>query len=157
MGIVKKYQFYKRLLLTLFAVNVLFIMFGIIAVFKFFQTHDVTAAEVVIVGLGTFVFGILTPYVIIDKFMTNMAEMRKRTEIAVAAWVSGWMENYKDHDNDAIHDPLFWLNIGLLTAEVVGQHTQHPVGRMLAEFAPLLKQELAKSNPKKQKIKKSAA
>jgi hypothetical protein len=156
MQIIKKYLFYKRALQAFFALNVFFIAFGIMALVEFFKTHDPSALSLVAVGAGTFVFGIFLPMYLLAQLGKVVNELKTQTEHMVAQWVSGWFENYNQFDGDAISDPRFWLNMGLLTMEIFGEHTKHPAARLIGEFAPVLRQEIQKQTHKKSKPRKAA-
>jgi predicted permease len=152
-SIVKKYVFYKRCLITLFAMNVFFIVCGAVACVHYFRTHDVSALELTAVGLGTLVFGIMAPALLINKIMKAAQEMRRQTEQSVARWVAGWLEEVRDHGGEsentgeAMTNPAFWANIVLLTVEVFGQNVKHPAAQYFVEFAPMIREQLSKQAP----------
>lgn len=156
MRVFRKYVFYKRMLHGLFTINILLIVSGIVSLFHFFKTQDITALELAAIGFGTLIFGIVAPAFLLHQMMQTMKEMRRQTEEAVALWVAGWLKNYKAHDGDVLHDPYFWVNIGLLSLEIFGENSKHPLSRMLAEFAPIVKHELHKAGSKKKSRKQTA-
>jgi len=147
MGIIRRYFLYKRLLQVLFVINIILVLCGIAALVQYFKTEQVTSLSLVVVGFGTLVFGIALPIVIIDRLLETINVMRKQTEESVAKFVAGWIENYKRNE-DPIRDAHFWINVALLTAELVTENSRHPVGRLISEFAPLMKAELSKSSKK---------
>ncbi|MDZ4678060.1 MAG: hypothetical protein SGI74_11205 [Oligoflexia bacterium] len=156
MQIIKKYLMYKRALQGFFAVNVFFIMFGIVALIEYFKTHEQSVLTLTAVGAGTFVFGIYLPIYLMAQLGKVIKEIKTQTEHMVAQWVSGWFENYNQYEEDAIKDPRFWLNMVLLTTEIFGDHSKHPAARLIGEFAPILRQEIQKQTHKKTKVKRAA-
>ncbi|MCC6278101.1 MAG: hypothetical protein IT289_09320 [Oligoflexia bacterium] len=144
MDIFRRFIYYKRALQVLFFFNVLFFFLGCVAFWSYTQTHDWSAASLAFAGLGTLICGIILPYTIINHMAHIAHEYRIHTERVVAHWVSGWLQNYENHkdNDDPMRSPQFWINIGLLTMEVFGEHSRHPVARVFAEFAPLLKLEM---------------
>jgi hypothetical protein len=161
----RKFLAYKRFLQVLFFFNVLFFFAGCVAFWSYTQTHEWSAISLAFVGLGTLVCGIILPYTILNHMAHIAHEYRIQTERVVAHWVSGWMQNYETVQNteDPLRSPQFWINMGLLTMEVFGEQSRHPVARAFSEFAPLLKLELERrrfdakaTKPHHRKTKKSA-
>jgi hypothetical protein len=147
MGLFKTFQRYKQILQILFVINIFFIVCGVVAVVQYAGTHEISLLAFVVIGLGTLLFGILVPVYIIGKISAVMEDMRIEVEKGAARLIAGWMENYQASD-DALRDPHFWLNITLILVEVFGPQIRHPVGKIIADFAPLMKSEIAKPNGK---------
>jgi hypothetical protein len=158
MGLLKKYYFYKRALQVLLFVNVLLIAVGGVAGYRYFETHQPQAAEMALIGLATLCFGIFLPLYFSIRLTKQIKHIRLQTERMMAQWISMWLDTYKNYHGDAYREPQFWLNVVLFSFETVSGHVDHPVLHVLAEFAPLLRQEMSRSldTHKKPRARKAA-
>ena len=155
MGLYRKFILYKRILQSLFVVNIFFIVCGVVAVVRYFQTHDVTLLTIVIVGGASFLFGIVAPLLIVNRLMAVMDQMRKEAEQGLALILTGWLDNFRKSE-DPLRDPQFWLNIAAILIQVFGPQFEHPMIRFITEFAPMVKVGLQK-NEAKASAKKSGS
>lgn len=143
MDLIRRYHWYRHLLQICFALNAFFIMLGGVALIRWFQTHDPTEAELLIVGVGTFVFGVLGPFYLLKQFSKKTMELKKQMELMVVQYVSEWivaLEQYEDAE--PLKDPKFWLNMSFLLAETLGEHSDHPFFQVVTEISPLLRKEI---------------
>ena len=156
MTLMKKYRFYRRILQTLLAVNVGFVIMGALALAEYLKTHEPTSLELFVTGFGTLIFGIALPWFIIHQIVQQVREIRHQTEKRVAQWVSHGLESYRSHEGDPLKDPLFWVNMGLMTVEILTEESRHPAARAFSELAPMIRSEIKKNTPK-QKVRKAKA
>lgn len=157
MSLVKKYYFFKRMLQVLLGLNVLLIAWGFVAALNYFKTHDVAALELAGVATATLLVGILLPLYFIYKIEKQIIDLRHKTEKMVASWVALWLENSQDFENEAYRDPIFWMNVVLLSVESASEYYEHPVLDIFAEFSPILRQEMTKRSPyKRSRVKRAS-
>jgi hypothetical protein len=157
MGLLKKYNFYKRTLQTLLFINVLLICVGAVAAYHYFEAHQPAALDMALIGLGTLCFGIILPAYFLHRISQQIKHIRLQTERMMAQWISMWLETYKTYHGNAYREPQFWLNVMLFSFETVSGHIDHPVLHVLAEFAPLLRQEMGRNlDHKKPRARRAA-
>ncbi len=154
MGIIKKYRQYKLFLQISLFLNVFLFGFGMVALVRWLQTHDVTSIEMSLVGMGVVIFGMVLPFYIFSQITKLILESKRQTEKLVAQYVSEWILAIRDHEEgDALKDPKFWLNMALVLVETIGEHSKHPVLQVLAELAPVFRKEFKAVAKKHEKAK----
>jgi len=142
MGIYKKYVFFKRSLQVLLFFNTLFVGWGIVAGYHYFQEHDVSALEIMSVGIGTLLFGLVLPGFLLYQAELRVREARRRLDAHLAELVTLWTQSFKDYQGEVFKNPLFWGNMILLAVEEFGQEMDHPLMNVFLELSPHLRKEI---------------
>ncbi len=156
MGLFRRYQWYKHLLQISLVLNTLFLCLGFVALARWLQNHEPTQLEMIFVGFGVLVFGILMPLYVFNKITQKMIAIRRQTETLVAQYVSQWVSTFEEFDDDEpLKNPKFWLNMALILFESVGDNSRHPGLQALGEFAPLLRKEIKSSTAKTTRKRKA--
>jgi hypothetical protein len=144
MKTIKRLKKYKLILQCLLFCNVALVVMGGFAVAYFLRTHDLSSATIAGIGFLAFVIGVFAPIYLSHKITATINEMRVQTEERVIQWLNGWLENYESAGDDAIKEPRFWLNMILLSVEVLAQNTENSTARHIAEFGSVIRRELKK-------------
>lgn len=149
MGLVNKIIWLKRVFQILLVINVFLIGAGAVALSVFLKTHEVSALQMALVGGATLLIGFILPLFIIASLTQAALKARKQTEEAAAKLISGWI-GYQDQEK-GVADPIFWLKMVLLGAEVWGENARHPMASSVAQFAPVLRKELGHVSQKRKR------
>ena len=150
MRLFRKIKWMKRVYQFLFAFNVMLIVAGGVDLVEFLKNNQISALQMALIGGTTLLVGILVPLFILRSLAKAAALARTQTEEAAARLISGWI-GYQDATRGTA-DPVFWMKMFLLGAEIWAENTAHPVGKTLAQFVPVLRKELeSKPGPKRRK------
>lgn len=146
----RKWIFYKRLLIGFFALNVFSVAVSIVLSFSYWE--DLLSApdkvkQLIIVGLLTFVFGLVLPMYLFFKIGSMLNDARKELEEAARQIAREWMKQFEKYDEQAFKNVDFWMNALLLGAEQVGRYYHHPIANLGGELARLVRQEIHKIRP----------
>lgn len=143
MSLFRRYQMYKHLLQTSLILNTFFLCAGFVALARWLQNHEPTQIELIFVGAGVLIFGILLPIFIFNQITKKMLAIRKQTEAMFAQYVSQWINTFEEfEDDEPLKNPKFWLNMALILFEALGDNSKHPGLQALGEFAPMLRKEI---------------
>ncbi len=175
MNILRRYRFYKKMLMILVVGNALVFAVSLVEFVNYFnfqaQFHQEVAsipglqniyeqsqgrAQITfLIGAFAFIFGVLLPTIVLYKLNLSIYEMRKKSEKQFAAWLNWWVKNYGHLKSDAkspfYSRPEFWLNVALFTLETYGPNAKNPALNYLADLAPLVRNELSKDQDKTEK------
>jgi hypothetical protein len=152
----KKYVFYKKMIQVLFPINVVLIGLGAIAAYHFLKNNEVSALLLALLGVAVLFVGIILPIYFLRQLSSAINEMRLKMEQIAAQWIAGWLKEFENANDEPYRDPLFWMNIILLNVEIFGEFIDHPFSKTLADFAPILKTEIQRSQSgKKAKQRKT--
>lgn len=100
--------------------------------------------QAAVVGLLTFIFGIVLP-LLISYFLTKtLLEAKKSYEEMVAQWIAKYLQEWRTAGDQPFQDPFFWMNLVITTVEIFGPQSKHPAMQILSEFAPVIKREINK-------------
>jgi hypothetical protein len=158
MGIFRHYQSFKGIILVCYIMNIVLICVGAVAIHSYLETHDPSNLQLIGVALGVLIFGIILPAVAVNQMIKRIEAARLRTEKIVAEYVSQWIASFKDYEEtDPLHNPRFWINMGLLMVEVVGDNSRHPALQAMAEFSPIMRAELRKASRSETSVKKRSS
>ncbi len=144
MGLFRKYRLYKRILIISFAINTFFILTGIASLVFYFRSHEPDLLVIALVSLGTLIFGIVIPLWLLSKLSIAADEARLSTEKLIASWTAKWMTS----STSQMDNPQFWLDSILMGVELLSGEIDHPAGKFISGFAPLVRDEI-KEQPKK--------
>lgn len=168
MNVLRRYQFYKRLLIFLVVANALVFALSLVEFVNYYNFQSEFRAQLAnapalqelylqsqskakvtfLIGAFAFIFGVLLPTLVLYKLNLSIYEMRKKTEKQFVSWLNGWVKNYGAMKVDAkspfYNRPDFWLNVALFALETYGPNAKNPALNYLADLAPLIRSELAK-------------
>ncbi len=143
----RKWQFYKKLLITFFALNIFCLVTSLVLTGSYWS--DLTIApekvkQLIIVGFLTFIFGICAPMYLFYKVGDMLNRARKELEQAAREIAREWIKQFEKYDENAFKNIDFWMNAILLSAEQFGRYYHHPVANLSGELAGLVRQEMKK-------------
>ncbi len=144
--IFKKYRLYKKLLMGLLITNVFFIMFGIVAGVRYFRDHQWSDGEMMTVGIGILIFGIILPIYLIKKLEVAAKAWEAKIKKTISQWVAAWVGAQSAHEGEEefYKDPAFWINLTMTTMESLKEDVNHPLFQFVADLAPFIRQSLRK-------------
>ena len=113
------------------------------------KTRD-ASIQLIIAGLMTIIFGFLLPIYFFYRLVHALIAAKQTYEEKMAKWLVEYLNGYKRYgekaDGKPFQDPLFWLHLVMISVEIFGPRSHHPIIRMVSELAPLVKQEIEKSS-----------
>ncbi|MBK9294156.1 MAG: hypothetical protein IPM57_06875 [Oligoflexia bacterium] len=131
---------------------------GLVAGYRYLQTHSVSELEIFAICLGTFLFGIALPFMLIKKIENQLKEWERNTQKMISEWVASWVVAQRNSDDEYYKDPLFWLNFFLIGIEGMHGQFKNPYFHFVCELSPLIRQSLeAQKNLSKKKTKAQKA
>ena len=105
------------------------------------KMRDLTL-QLIYLGVFTLIFGILIPFLLFRRLIQEVAQAKHKVEEKLSHWIAHWFQTHKAHGEKSFQDPVFWLQILLLTVEVFAPQSKNPIAGFLLEFAPILRKEL---------------
>ncbi len=168
MRVLRRYQFYKKMLVFLIVANSLLFAVSLVEFVNYFNFQSEFHAEIakspalenlyeksqtkakitIFIGVFAFFFGVLIPTVVFYKLNLSIQEMRKKTEKQFLSWLNWWVKNYGnikvDNRSPFYNRPDFWLNLVLFALETYGPNAKNPAINYLADLAPLIRSEISR-------------
>ena len=98
----------------------------------------------VLIGLLTFVTGVVLPFWLIRKMTVTARELHREVRDQVTQWVAAWVDE-KSAGGEPYRNPEFWLKAVLLAAENFAPGHRHPLVSYLGGLAAVVRAEMEKS------------
>lgn len=102
--------------------------------------------EWILVGLFTFLFGILIPMVLLGLITKQIWKAQKELMKKTSHWLEDIKKEHLQRDQ-AFRSPEFWLQMVLISLEHWAAHSPYPILKYSSEVSVLIKKELKKVNP----------
>lgn len=100
--------------------------------------------ELMIIGIGVFVIGILLPLIIGVLIKKAIRKAKSELELQISRWVMEWTSSLKANGDKPFQSPNYWLNLILMTVELIAGQLKHPLAKHAATYAFLIRNELNK-------------
>lgn len=142
MSLYKRFKYLKTALQILLTLNVFVVLWGLIAFFKYYGSHDPSSLEMVIVGLLTLVIGVMAPLTISYYLVRVSKKLTRQAHERVAQMIGLWAKDSGLMQQEGIKNPFVWLNLGIAIAEIFTADSEHPAATLVQEMGPLLRKEI---------------
>jgi len=96
------------------------------------------------VAVLTLIFGIVLPVLLFGLLTKLLNKARIEMQKQVKEWIDGWVDGTRKEG--AFKDPQFWVNMSLLSIELVARYYKHPIAEVGGDISKLIRQELEKAN-----------
>lgn len=144
----QKYAHYRKLLYGCMLFNGALIMLGVVAAVRFIRDEQLRNAEMMFVGLGVLVFGIILPLVLIRKIDHTVKAWEIDAKNLVAEWLTVWAEAKDKHraDDSILTDVALWVNVTLVGLQSLKGKISNPYFQFFTEVAGLVRESLKETH-----------
>lgn len=98
----------------------------------------------ILTGLGTLIFGLILPLLIITLLTKLINETRLRLEKKALNWFDEFLKEKTAMGDGAFKSPEFWLKVFILSVEYIAPYSNHPIANYGSHISKLVRIELGK-------------
>jgi hypothetical protein len=144
----KKYAQYRKLLYACMFFNAALIMLGIVAFVRFVREGQARDAEMLFVGFGVLIFGVILPLILIRKISVSVKAWEIDAKKIVSEWLDLWAEARVKHPSNEgmLSDVGLWLNVALVGIESLKGRISNPYFEFVTEIAGLVRTSLKEAH-----------